>query len=92
MGLVTIAQIGWVIVPFALPLSAVILAAPQLFLIELGGPAIVETRLGGTPWHPHHIAEPYGLLTIIAHGEVLFGTVASVTALVGAQGCAWPRS
>ena len=32
---------------------------------------------GGTPWHPHHIAERYGLLAIIALGEGIIGTVAS---------------
>jgi low temperature requirement protein LtrA len=86
-GFVTVAQIGWVIIAFAnLPLAAVVLVGPLLFLIELAAPYVVETRLGGTPWHPHHIAERYGLLTIIALGEVLFGTVASVTALVSAQG------
>ncbi|WP_426517195.1 low temperature requirement protein A [Diaminobutyricibacter sp. McL0618] len=86
-GFVSVAQVGWVLVAFAdLPLGVVIIAAPVVFVIELAGPAVIETRLGGTPWHPHHIAERYGLLTIIALGEVLFGTVASVTALVGEQG------
>ena len=28
-----------------------------------------ERRKGGTPWHPHHIAERYGLLVIIALGR-----------------------
>jgi low temperature requirement protein LtrA len=84
---VSVAQVGWVVLAFAhLPLAAFFFVAPLLFLVELGGPAIVETRLEGTPWHPHHIAERYGLLTIIALGEVLFGTVASVAALVSAQG------
>ena len=42
--------------------------------------------MGGTPWHAHHIAERYGLLTIIALGEGVVGTVASLSAVVGAQG------
>ena len=50
------------------------------------GPVIAETRKGGTPWHAHHITERYGLLTIIALGEGVVGTVASVSAVVGAQG------
>lgn len=37
--------------------------------IETLGPLLAETRRGGTPWHAHHIAERYGLLTIIALGE-----------------------
>ena len=40
----------------------------MLIGVELPGPVIAETR-GGTPWHAHHIAERYGLLTIIALGE-----------------------
>jgi Predicted membrane protein len=43
-------------------------------------------RPGGTPWNASHVAERYGLLTIIALGEVLFGTVTSVAALVAEQG------
>ena len=39
-----------------------------------------------TPWHPHHIAERYGLLAIIALGEGVIGTVASVGAVVQEHG------
>ena len=42
--------------------------------------------MGGTPWHAHHIAERYALLAIIALGEGVVGTVASLSAVVGAQG------
>jgi len=54
--------------------------------IELLGPVLAEKRMGGTPWHAHHISERYSLLTIIALGEGVVGTVASVSAAVGAQG------
>ena len=37
--------------------------------------------MGGTPWHAHHIAERYGLLAIIALGEGVVGTVASLSAV-----------
>ena len=47
---------------------------------------LAETRKGGTPWHAHHIAERYGLLAIIALGEGVVGTVASLSAVVSAQG------
>jgi low temperature requirement protein LtrA len=53
-----------------------------LALIELAGPWIAETRKGGTPWHAHHLAERYGLLAIIALGEGVIGTVASLAAVV----------
>jgi low temperature requirement protein LtrA len=84
---VTAAQIGWVLLAFAqLSFGAVVVAAALLFIVELGGPIVAEVKLGGTPWNASHIAERYGLLTIIALGEVLFGTVTSVTALVQEQG------
>ena len=46
-------------------------------------PAVAERRKGGTPWHAHHIAERYGLLAIIALGEGIVGTIASLSAVVG---------
>ena len=54
--------------------------------VEVAGPVIAETRKGGTPWHPHHIAERYGLLVIIALGEGMIGTIASLNAAVAAYG------
>jgi low temperature requirement protein LtrA len=54
--------------------------------VETLGPVIAEYRAGGTPWHAHHIAERYGLLAIIALGEGVVGTVASLSAVVSAQG------
>ncbi|MGN7799629.1 low temperature requirement protein A [Leifsonia sp. 22587] len=84
---VTTAQVGWVLLALARPsFETVLLIAPLLYVIELGGPVLAEVRLGGTPWNAGHIAERYGLLTIIALGEVLFGTVTSVAALVEKQG------
>ena len=58
------------------------LAVP-LIAIELLGPLIAESQVGGTPWHPHHIAERYGLLVIICLGEAILGTVAALGAVVG---------
>ena len=40
----------------------------------------------GTPWHPRHIAERYGLFAIIALGEGVIGTIAAVSAVIGRQG------
>lgn len=84
---ITVAQIGWVAAIFVhtsvLLTIAIVLS---LVLIEIMGPVIAELRQGGTPWHAHHIAERYGLFTIIALGEGVVGTVASLTAVVGEQG------
>jgi low temperature requirement protein LtrA len=84
---VTVAQIGWVLSIFvhtSIPVTFVVVAL--LIGVETLGPVLAETRKGGTPWHAHHITERYGLLTIIALGEGVVGTVASVSAVVGAQG------
>lgn len=83
---ITLAQIGWIVAIFlhtSVPVTAGIVVA--LVLVEVTGPVIAEGR-GGTPWHAHHIAERYGLFTIIALGEGVVGTVASLTAVVGEQG------
>ena len=45
--------------------------------------------MGGTPWHPHHIAERYSLLAIIALGEGVVGTVASLSAWSASRAGPW---
>ena len=50
--------------------------------IELTGPVIAERKYAGTPWHPHHIAERYGLMVIITLGEGLLGTMAALAVLI----------
>lgn len=84
---VTFAQVLWIVSIFldtSLPVTMAIVVV--LIGIETLGPLLAELRRGGTPWHAHHIAERYGLLTIIALGEGVVGTVASLTAVVNAQG------
>ncbi|HYZ69841.1 MAG TPA: low temperature requirement protein A, partial [Mycobacterium sp.] len=84
---VTVAQVGWaggIFLESSLPMTFAIVVV--LIGIELLGPVLAEYRMGGTPWHAHHIAERYSLLTIIALGEGVVGTVATVSAAVGAQG------
>ncbi len=85
--LILIAQIGWVAVSLThLSLALTVALTLPLLLLEMSGPYIAETRHGGTPWHAHHIAERYGLLAIIALGEGVLGTVASLSAVVDDQG------
>jgi low temperature requirement protein LtrA len=87
---ITVAQVGWVGLAFAqTSVGATFGWAGALLLIELGGPYLAETRKGGTPWHPHHIAERYGLLVIIALGEAILGTIAALGAIVGPEGEGW---
>lgn len=84
---VAVAQIGWIALIFldtSVPVS--LIAVAVLILVEMSGPFLAERRMGGTPWHAHHIAERYGLLAIIALGEGVVGTVASLDAAVGTEG------
>jgi low temperature requirement protein LtrA len=84
---VTVAQIGWaggIFLHTSVPVTFAIVVV--LVGIEMLGPVLVETRMGGTPWHAHHITERHSLLTIIALGEGVVGTVASLSAVVSAQG------
>lgn len=85
---ITVAQLGWVGIAIAeTSVPVTFLLAALMTLVELAGPWIVERRNGNnSPWHAHHIAERYGLLTIIALGEGVIGTVASLSAIVTAQG------
>jgi low temperature requirement protein LtrA len=77
-----IAQAGWVVMVLVdLPVVTTFLLFVPLFAIEFAGPFLAE-RKAHTPWHPHHIAERYGLLVIITLGEVILGTVAALNALV----------
>jgi low temperature requirement protein LtrA len=82
-----VAQLGWVALLLAHTTVGVFFAwAVVLILVEMVGPVIAERGRGGTPWHAHHIAERYGLLTIITLGEAVIGTVASLGAVVQLQG------
>lgn len=83
---VGLAQVGWVVLAILdLPTSAALLIGALLFVFEFAGPVLAE-RKNPTPWHPHHIAERYSLLTIIALGEGIVGTVTTVSALEETQG------
>jgi low temperature requirement protein LtrA len=82
-----VAQIGWVTLIFLNPpLPATFGLIVLLAAVELIGPYLIEHRIGGTPWHAHHIAERYGLLVIITLGEVVLGTIIAISAVVEEQG------
>ena len=84
---VSIAQVGWVVLLVANLTTPVFFACSLLlFAVEFAGPVLSERKSSGTPWHPHHVAERYGLLAIIALGEGVLGTVAAVGVLVDHQG------
>ncbi|MGW6901471.1 low temperature requirement protein A [Streptomyces sp. NPDC054919] len=78
-GLV-IVQAGWVVL-LLLPDAVWAWGFVLLAVSDLAVPVFAE-RHYRTPWHPHHIAERYGLFTIIVLGEtVAAATVAVQTAL-----------
>jgi len=80
---ISIAQVGWVLLIFLnLPIGTTSAAALILILFELAGPLYAELKHGRTPWHPHHIAERYGLLVIITLGEIVLGTILAISAVV----------
>ncbi len=85
-----VAQAGWIALLIAeTSVGVTFVWVAVLLLVELAGPVLAETRHGGTPWHPHHIAERYGLLVIIALGEGLLGTAFALGVLVGPEGPGW---
>lgn len=84
---ISIAQAGWIALIFLnLPLATTLVCTTALTLFELAGPLFAETRYRPTPWHPHHIAERYGLLVIITLGEVILGTILAISAVIEEQG------
>ena len=77
---VTLVQIGWV-ARLALPDGWGTPVFLLLVVAELAVPIWAEA-LAHTTWHPEHIAERYGLFTIIVLGEsVLAATLAIETAM-----------
>jgi low temperature requirement protein LtrA len=82
---IALAQIGWVALTVAdLPVGTTFALFIPLVALEMAGPVVAEGK-AATPWHPHHIAERYGLLVIITLGEVILGTVAALNALVNGE-------
>ncbi len=86
-ALVGLMQVGWIVLIFIDP--PLVVAVALFFALaaaEMLVPVVAERRGGRTPWHPHHIAERYGLLAIITLGEIVLGTVLSVSAVVEEEG------
>lgn len=80
-GLVAL-QLAWLLLlllPRALQLPGWLVLA----LCELAVPVWAE-RAARTPWHPHHIAERYGLMTLIVLGESILAATVAVQAAMDA--------
>lgn len=79
---ITVAMVGWAILLIIdWPLWGFwVMAAFELFI-----PVWAE-KSAQTPWHPNHIAERYGLLTIIVLGESVLAATNAVQVALGEGG------
>jgi low temperature requirement protein LtrA len=69
-------QVGWIC--FLFVPSWLILPWFLIFVaLELCVPPFAEAA-GETPWHPHHVAERYGLFFIIMLGECILSTTVAI--------------
>ena len=73
---IAIVQVAWV-ARLAVPESWGVATFVVLALAELAVPVVAERR-AMTTWHPEHIAERYGLFTIIVLGESVLAFVVAV--------------
>jgi low temperature requirement protein LtrA len=73
---IVVVQLLWVSILF-LPRSWLIPAFVIFALLEFAVPVFAE-RAGMTTWHPHHVAERYGLFYIIVLGEVVLSVLTSI--------------
>jgi low temperature requirement protein LtrA len=79
---ISLVQVLW-LGSLALPEQGPWWLFPLIAVVDLSVPLWAE-RAGTTAWHPHHIAERYGLFTIIVLGEsVLAATTGVQRALDG---------
>ena len=81
---ISVVQVGW-IVRLALPHE---LAVPGFLVLAIADVAVPlwAERSGGTTWHPHHIAERYGLFTIILLGETVSAVTIAVQRVITSRG------
>lgn len=71
LGLVVV-QVLWVAL-IVVPAPARYVGLVVLIVAEVAIPIWAESRGRPTTWHPEHITERYGLLTLIVLGEVILG-------------------
>ncbi len=78
---ISFAQICWVVWLFV-PVQYKWISFLFFVPIELLVPIFAEGKKLATNWHPHHIAERYGLMVIIVLGEGLLGTANTIAGLI----------
>lgn len=80
---IAVIQIGWLFFCFS-SFEMNIYIFILLALAEMSVPFIAE-KYGATPWHSHHIAERYALLTIIVLGESIIASFNAISNAVHNQ-------
>ena len=84
-------QVYWIVLVAFLPHSWLVPGFVLGAALEVAVPVLAE-RVTATTWHPHHIAERYGLFTIIVLGEsVLAATLAVQQAVDAGDSLRRPR-
>lgn len=76
MGIVVL-QFCWVLFHFS-PINFTLYLFLLLVIAELSVPIFAEAHQR-TPWHAHHIAERYSLLTLIVLGESVLGCFVAIS-------------
>jgi low temperature requirement protein LtrA len=82
---IAVLQVGWISL-LAMPPAW---RGPGFLLLaagELAVPVWAERSTRPTAWHPDHIAERYGLFTLIVLGECVLAATVTVQTAVGARG------
>ena len=79
-GGVTVVQLLWIL-RLLLPDDLAVLSFAVLVVAELAVPVLAERR-HMTPFHTGHIAERYGLFTLIVLGEGVLATAKSIVAAI----------
>lgn len=74
---ISVVQIGWLLRLAFMPVEYIVPAFVVLALAELAVSPWAD-RAGHLAWHPHHIAERYGLFTIILLGESVLAVTFAV--------------
>ncbi|MGI8457008.1 MAG: low temperature requirement protein A [Propionibacteriaceae bacterium] len=80
---ILVVQLFWVtllLVPAGLKVPLFLLGV----VLELAVPAFAE-HAGATSWHPHHVAERYGLFFIIVLGETILSTTVALESARGGR-------
>jgi low temperature requirement protein LtrA len=79
---IVVVQLAWIGFVWVAEVDA--LRVPCFVLLALADMSVPvwAERTGMTTWHPHHIAERYGLFTIIVLGESVLGSTVAVQVAV----------